>query len=206
MAYIPDNSAPSALATRTSIAEVAVALVDLGHDRGELSGEGLAGLGLHRDDGGQPELQPASLELRHAGLELQLANVRHHDHRQIARNRAGIVVALDDEAGDRRVDGRVPLHFLDATQRGLGLRQVRLREVALGHGRAVRGLRRIETLTGQRPAFEQVLGAIVFGHGIRQRGLRAFDRRVRHRDGGNRGVYLRVDFARDRWSRPPGRR
>ena len=156
---------------------------------------------------GSPSLSRPASSSGHAGFELQLANVGDDDDRQVAGNGARVVVALDDEAGDRRVAAscRAALRVTRA-QRGLGLRQIRLREVALRDGRAVRGLRRVETLARQRAALEQALGAIVLGHRVGQRRLRAFDRRVRDGDGGNGRVDLRVDFARDRSSRPPGRR
>ena len=61
---------------------------------------------------GMPTVQAARLELRHAGVQLQLAGVRHDDHALRipgADERAGVEVALDDDAtgrgGERGVTG-----------------------------------------------------------------------------------------------------
>ena len=107
----------------------------------------------------------------------------------------GVVVALDDEAGDRRGEGRVALDFARAAQRRLGLREVRRREIALRDAGAVRGLRRVEALTGQRALLEQVLRAIVFEHRVGESRFRGLERRLRHGDGGDRRIDLRVDLA-----------
>ena len=93
------------------------------------------------------------------------------------------------------VIGRVALHFARAPQRGIRLRQVRGREIALRDAGAVRGLRRIEPLAGQRALFEQVLRAIVFEHRVGERRFSVFERRLGHRDRGDRGIGLRIDLA-----------
>ena len=100
--YIPDSSAPSGLATRTSMRKWRL--------RSSTSGAMAASWPLNVSPGfactemrRHADPQPAGFQLRDAGLELHLPQVGDDDDRLVARNRARVVVALDDEAGDRRL-------------------------------------------------------------------------------------------------------
>ncbi len=124
-----------------------------------------------------------------------MSNVRDDHDGQIAGNRAGVVVALDDEAGHRGAERGVALHFASATHGRFGLGDVRFREVALRDRRAMCRLRGVEPLARKSAAFEQRLRALVLEHRVGERCLRAFERGLRHTDGCRRRVELRVHFA-----------
>ena len=172
-----------------------VAFVDLGRNGGQLSFKGLAGLRLHQHVGLEPHAHAAGFEFRDAGFELHLPHVGDHHDRQVAGNGAGVVVALHHVAGDRRGDGGVALHFARAPQRRVGLRQVGDRKVALGDGRAARGLCAVKTLARQRALLEQVRGAVVLENGVGERRFRGFEGGLADRHGGDGGVGLRVNLA-----------
>ena len=114
-----------------------------------------------------------------------------------------VVVALDDEAGDRRVQGGVALHLADTAERGFRLRQIGLGKVALRHGRTMRRFGGVETLPRQRAALEQRLRAFMLENGVGEPGVGALERRLGDANRGDAGVHLRVHFAAiDRGQRP----
>ena len=122
---------------------------------------------------GMPTLQPAGLELRHAGFELQHPQVGDDHDRVVARDGAGIVVALDDVAGDRRDQRGITLDLAGAALRGLGLGEAGAGQLALGQrADLLRGLGGVEPLARQGALLEQVAGAIELEHRVGQRRLR----------------------------------
>ena len=196
VAYMPDSSARPSFGHADVDLEVAVALVDFRRDRGELARERLAGLGLHRRPSAfmPTRRRPASSSDTPASSFIS----RRSATTTIGLSpgiEPGVVVALDDEAGHRRGDRGVALHFARAAQRRVGLRQIRGRQIALGDAGAMRGLGGIEALARQRALLEQVLRAIVFEHGVGESRFGGLERRLRDGDGGDRRIDLRIDLA-----------
>jgi hypothetical protein len=98
-------------------------------------------------------------------------------------------------AAHRRAERGVALHLARASERGLGLRQVGHGEIALRDGGAMRRVRSVEPLTGNRAALEEHLRAIVFGHRVGQPGLGGVDRRLGDSDRRDTGVDLCVHLG-----------
>ncbi len=124
------------------------------------------------------------------------ADVDHRGHRRVrAGKRAGIEVALADEAVDRRHDLRVRQADLQLVESGLGLFELRLGKVELRDGRLMPRVDVIERLLRQQLAIEEAARAVEAALRQLQVRLALANRRLRDLIGGLRAADLLADFA-----------